>query len=211
MVRIKFCGITNLQSAKSAIEAGADAIGFVFTNSKREVTPEQAKHIISQLPPFVTAVGVFVDERLELVNEIANFCQLDFIQLHGSESSEYCRLVERPVVKSIKVRNAGDLEDMHVYAEAVRGILFDSHVHGKSGGTGKSFPWEHIVSIQDKSKVILAGGLNVDNIEEAILKTRPYAVDVSSGIETNNVKDPLKMHEFVNRVRNCVMKISSDK
>lgn len=202
MVRIKFCGITDIYSANAAVKAGADAIGFVFSKSKREVTPEQAVNIIKELPPYLKTIGVFVDEDLDQLNKIVNFCKIDVVQLHGSESVEYCRGVEHPVVKSFKIRNANDLAGVNEYSDVVSGILLDTYVEGASGGTGETFPWEYVASIQDSSKLIIAGGLHVGNIEEAIATSRPYAVDVSSGIEHEGVKDIRKMCDFVNRVRN---------
>ncbi|MFC0562540.1 phosphoribosylanthranilate isomerase [Halalkalibacter alkalisediminis] len=202
MVRIKFCGLTDKYSAMAAVEAGADSIGCVFAASKRKVTPEQAKEIIESLPPYVSTVGVFVDETLDRINEIAEYCQLDLLQLHGSETPEYCRQIKRPVVKTIKVRKASDLDQAAAYKQVVRGFLLDAYVEGASGGTGHTFPWEHVAKAQGMSPIILAGGLRADNVKEAIFKTRPYAVDVSSGIETDGFKDPRKMIEFVQRVRN---------
>lgn len=202
MVQIKLCGFTEMEAAKAAVEAGTDAIGFVFTNSKRRVSPEKAREIIASIDPFVTTVGVFVNEELKLINEIAEYSRLDLLQLHGSESPEYCRRVIRPVIKTIKVCKASDLDMINKYKNVTRGILLDSHVPGVSGGTGKSFPWEYVTGIQEKHPIILAGGLTVDNVEEAILKVRPAAVDVSSGVETDGVKDPQKIFEFVRRVQN---------
>ncbi|GIN92708.1 phosphoribosylanthranilate isomerase [Siminovitchia terrae] len=202
MVRIKFCGLTDKHSAKTAVEAGADAIGFVFAASKREVTPEQAKEIIESLPPYVSTVGVFVDETLDRINEIAEYCQLDMLQLHGSETPEYCHHIKRPAVKAIKVRKASDLDQAAAYKQVVRGLLLDAYVEGASGGTGHTFPWEYAAKARGMDPIVLAGGLRADNVEEAIIKISPFAVDVSSGIESDGVKDPRKMIEFVQRVRN---------
>ncbi|MFP7736734.1 phosphoribosylanthranilate isomerase [Priestia aryabhattai] len=203
MVRIKFCGIKDIRSAKVSVEAGADAIGFVFANSKRKVTPEQAKDIIDKLPPYVTTVGVFVNEKVDDLNKISRYCKLDLVQLHGGEDIQYCKNVERPIVKAIGVRNISDLEKVYEYDRYVSGILLDAYAEGTFGGTGHTFPWEYISTIRNKSKLIIAGGLHIDNVEKAILQTNPYAVDVSSGIEHKGIKDASKMYEFVSRVRNC--------
>ncbi|MNI04288.1 N-(5'-phosphoribosyl)anthranilate isomerase [compost metagenome] len=203
MVRIKICGLTDLDAANAAIQAGADAIGFVFTKSKREISPERARTIISALPPYVTTVGVFVDEDLDRLNEITNYCRLDAVQLHGAESPDYCTKTIRSAIKAIKVREANDLAAIDDYKQVVQGILLDTYVQGATGGTGHPFPWEYASIAHEKAAIILAGGLHVNNVEEAIRKVHPYAVDVSSGVETNGVKDSFKMREFINRVRCC--------
>lgn len=201
MVRVKICGITDQASAWAAVEAGADAIGFVFTMSKREIAPDAAKAIIQSLPPYVTTVGVFVDEPLHRLNDLANYCRLDLIQLHGDESPVYCEHVDRPVVKTIKVKEASDLQLISAYKHVTRALLLDAYVAGEAGGTGHKLPWHLAVRAHEQGTIILAGGLDARNVEEAILATRPFAVDVSSGVETDGRKDQHKMLAFVQQAR----------
>lgn len=199
MARVKICGITGADIALGAVEAGADALGFVFAESRRRLTPEAAREIIRKLPPFVTTVGVFVNEDLATVCRIADYCGLDLVQLHGSESPEYCREVNRPVLKAIRVAGAGDLEQMARYQ--VRGFLLDTFIPGQPGGTGQTFPWHLAREAGKYGNIIVAGGLNPDNVHQALTEAEPYGVDVSSGVETDGVKDLAKIREFISRVR----------
>ncbi len=201
MVRVKICGITSLDVALAAVEAGADALGFVFAESRRRVTPDQARDIIGKLPPFINTVGVFVDEELDSINQIANFCGLDIVQLHGTETPEYCRQVNRPVLKAIKVATAQDLEQIEQYQDLVRGYLLDTLLPGQSGGTGITFPWQLAKAANKYGPIIVAGGLTPDNVSEALAVAEPFGVDVSSGVETAGTKDLIKIREFINRVR----------
>lgn len=199
MVKVKICGITDADTALQVAEAGADALGLVFAPSRRQVTPEQAKEIISQLPPFITKVGVFVNESVEQVNEIASFCGLDVVQLHGQESPDYCRQIVRPVVKSISVKNADSLVAINTYQ--VQAFLFDTFHPEQAGGTGQAFDWSLTTMAQTKAPIILAGGLNPQNVREAIETARPYGVDVSSGVETDGVKDLQKIAAFISQAK----------
>ncbi|WP_222429805.1 phosphoribosylanthranilate isomerase [Paenibacillus agilis] len=205
IVRVKICGLTTIEAALAAVDAGADSIGFVFTSSKREMTPENAKRIIQLLPPYVTTTGVFVNEELHIVNDIAAYCHLDLVQLHGQESPQYCEQVIRPVVKTISIRSEDDLSQIDAYTHEnnVRAILLDTHVDGATGGTGQPFPWKFAVGASEKRAIILAGGLHVGNVARAIEQVRPYAVDVSSGVETEGVKDRYKMRKFVQEVHSA--------
>jgi phosphoribosylanthranilate isomerase len=205
MTRIKICGLTDKETAWAAVESGVDAIGFVFTPSKRKVTPDRAREIIRSMPPYVSITGVFVDTDLAVLNDTAEYCRLDLVQLHGEESPEYCAGSVRPVVKTLKIRSAADLEAMQAYRHAVRAFLLDSYVPGSFGGTGQTFPWEYAEAVQGRAPIILAGGLHAGNVMEAIRRTKPYGVDVSSGVETDGVKDPVKMFEFVQAVRSGEM------
>ncbi|MFZ3172196.1 MAG: phosphoribosylanthranilate isomerase [Carboxydocellales bacterium] len=199
MTRVKICGITDLTIALGAVAAGADAIGFVFAESRRRISPNAAQLIIKNLPPFVTTVGVFVDEALTTLNEIANYCGLDVVQLHGSESPQYCQQVKRPVLKAIRIATAADLEQMAEYE--VRGFLLDTFIPGQLGGTGQTFPW-HLARAGDKNHpIIVAGGLTPDNVQQALAQAEPFGVDVSSGVETDGIKDLAKIQKFINRVR----------
>ncbi|USB31717.1 phosphoribosylanthranilate isomerase [Paenibacillus sp. YPG26] len=209
MVRVKICGLTSKESAWAAIEAGADAVGFVFAEGRRKIHPELVKEIIRTLPPYITTTGVFVNEELNRVNQIAELCGLDLIQLHGDESPDYCSLVARPVVKTIHMGAEGaDHEDsLNQYEGVVRGLLLDTYVKGETGGTGKTFPWEDVQKLRIRTPVILAGGLHSGNVAQAIRLTQPFSVDVSSGVETNGMKDPVKMTDFVQAVRDCQLAI----
>lgn len=199
MTRIKICGITSLEVALAAAESGADALGFVFAPSSRRIQPDLAREIISQLPPFVIAVGVFVNEKPEVVCQIAEYCRLHLIQLHGEETPEYCQNLNWPVVKAIRVAAQEHLAPMAGYR--VQGFVLDSLVAGQQGGTGKTLPWELAREAAQYGKIILAGGLSQDNVTTAISRASPYGVDVSSGVETDGVKDLAKIREFTMRVR----------
>jgi phosphoribosylanthranilate isomerase len=198
MIQVKICGITRLEDAQAAVDAGADALGFVFyPPSPRYVTAEQAERIIRTLPPFVTTVGLFVDVALDRVNEVAARCGLDRIQLHGRETPEFCRQITRPVIKAIRIRNAESLT--HVPDYKVAAYLLDAYVEGAlPGGTGASFSWELAARAMPYGPVILAGGLTPENVEVAIAQIRPYGVDVSSGVErAPGIKDHRKVREFI--------------
>jgi phosphoribosylanthranilate isomerase len=182
-----------------AANAGADAIGFVFAPSRRRVTVEQARAIAAQLPPFVTKVGVFVDEDPDRVRDIANAVRLDAVQLHGGETPEYAAALELPVIKAVRVRDAASLDGMRTYRVAA--FLLDSFEPDVAGGTGKPFDWALGAGLAAPAPVVLAGGLTAENVREAIDIVRPFGVDVSSGVETGGRKDPGKIREFIARVR----------
>ncbi|MNH84225.1 N-(5'-phosphoribosyl)anthranilate isomerase [compost metagenome] len=209
MVRVKICGLTSKESAWAAALAGADAIGFVFAEGRRKITPVLAREIIRSLPPYITTTGVFVNEELNQVNQIADFCRLDLLQLHGDESPEYCSRAVRPVVKTVHM-GAGVHDDEYIqnrYGERVRAFLLDTYVAGETGGTGQTFPWENVQKMRIRTPIILAGGLHPGNVAEAIRLSQPFSVDVSSGVETNGQKDPVKMQEFVQAVRSCPLAV----
>lgn len=197
MVKVKICGITCLDDALVAVDAGADALGFVFfAKSPRHVFPEQAAAIIRRLPPFVQTVGLFVDEPLKMVNETADLCGLDIVQLHGSESPEYCDAVARRVIKAFRVRDITCLEPMNSYRTAA--FLLDAWSPTAHGGTGRTFNWEVASCAAQVNRIILAGGLTPDNVAEAIQQVRPYGVDVSSGVEFSpGKKDGRKLADFI--------------
>jgi phosphoribosylanthranilate isomerase len=203
MVRIKICGITNVQDALSAIHFGADAIGFVFhQKSPRVVDPETAGTIISEIPPFVTTVGVFVDEEKQRIEQIARNIGLDVVQLHGSESPEACFMSVR-VIKAIRVRELTDLEPLNSYN--VSAFLLDTFSPHSAGGTGQAFNWDIAVEAKNFGRIILAGGLTPDNVEEAVRMVQPYGIDVSTGVEGNEKgrKDREKLKSFINTARNA--------
>jgi phosphoribosylanthranilate isomerase len=202
MVRIKICGITNLKDALLAAALGADALGFIFyPRSPRALAPETARDIIAQLPPFITTVGVFVDEEAATVRELAARVGLDWLQLHGNESPEYCRSLGRRVIKGFRIKNQSSLADLAVYRDAVQALLLDTYIKGLPGGTGESFDWQLAREARQFGPIILAGGLTPDNVSLAIKTAQPQAVDVASGVEAApGKKDPEKRRAFFEAV-----------
>ncbi|MDK2820236.1 MAG: phosphoribosylanthranilate isomerase [Clostridia bacterium] len=200
MVKVKICGIKTWEEAKSVIDLGVDIIGFVFAKSPRQVKPETAKEIIKKLPPFVTSVGVFVNEPKDRLIEIAYYCQLDILQLHGDETPEYCEGISKRLIKAFRVKDTSYLEAMKLYKN-VKGFLLDAYVKGVAGGTAKTFNWELAKTASSSGRpIILAGGLTPKNVGKAIKIVKPYAVDVSSGVETNGYKDPVKIAAFLKAI-----------
>lgn len=202
MTRVKICGITSLEDALTAVEAGADALGFVFfAKSPRHIFPEQAARIISQLPPFVQAVGLFVNEEADTVNEVADLCRLDLVQLHGDEPPDYCRQIKRRVLKAFRVRSLTCLDPIKNYQ--VAGYLLDTFSPSFYGGTGLSFNWEIAAeAVKRHQRIVLAGGLTPDNVAEAISQVQPWAVDVSSGVEAApGKKDRDKLRAFLRNAK----------
>jgi phosphoribosylanthranilate isomerase len=201
MVRIKICGITNIEDALSAVDFGADAMGFVFhQKSPRAVDPETAGTIISEIPPFVTTVGVFVDENKQRIEQIAGDIGLDVVQLHGYEPPEACFMSVR-VIKAIRVRELTDLEQLRMYN--VSAFLLDTFSPYSAGGTGQTFNWDIAVEARKFGRIILAGGLSHDNVGEAVRLVQPYGVDVSTGVEgpEKGRKDREKLKLFINEAR----------
>lgn len=203
MVRIKICGITNIEDALAAVEAGADALGFVFYNkSPRNISPDQAAALIRRLPPFVQTVGLFVNEELAVVNGIADRCGLDIVQLHGDETPEYCSGVRRRLIKAFRVKDETCLDLINGYDVAA--CLLDAWSPTAYGGTGKTFNWEIAAAAAASKRIILAGGLTPENVAAAVRAVRPYAVDVSSGVESApGIKDPEKMRSLVRNARSA--------
>lgn len=201
-VRSKICGITRIEDALAAAEAGADAIGLVFyPKSPRAVNVQQARAIIATLPPFVTTVGLFVNASRCELNEILDAVPLDLLQFHGDETPADCDGYLRPWIKALRVRPGDDLEaSCRQYAKA-SGILLDTYVAGVPGGTGEAFDWSLIPEHLSKP-IILAGGLSADNVGAAIAQVSPYAVDVSGGVEqARGIKDPARIEAFMRAVR----------
>jgi phosphoribosylanthranilate isomerase len=198
MVRIKICGITNLEDALLAAELGADALGFIFyPQSPRKVTPETAQEIIAQLPPFVASVGVFVDEEAAVVRDLAARVGLDWVQLHGQESPEYCRSLGRRVIKGFRIQNADSLILLADYRGAAQALLLDTYTKGQVGGTGTAFDWRLAREAKQYGRIILAGGLTPENVAQAIAAAQPAAVDAASGTEAApGRKDPAKLRAF---------------
>ncbi|MEE9523906.1 MAG: phosphoribosylanthranilate isomerase [Thermodesulfovibrionales bacterium] len=203
MVKVKICGITNPDDALAAAEYGANALGFVFyEKSPRYVTPQSVAKIINELPPFVMTVGVFVNENSSKIKEIMQITGLNIVQLHGDESREMCNIWPR-VIKAFRMREFTDLERLKDYN--VSAYLLDAYDPNIPGGTGQAFNWDIALEADKLGKVILAGGLNPDNIAEAVKRVLPYAVDVSSGVEKEKgKKDMDKMKLFIERAKSVI-------
>jgi len=201
-VRSKICGITRIEDALAAAQAGADAIGFVFyAKSPRAVDVRQARAIIAELPPFVTTVGLFVNASRCELNEILEVVPLDLLQFHGDETPQDCEGYHRPWIKALRVRPGDDLEAACQLYAGARGILLDTYVAGVPGGTGEAFDWS-LVPAHLSKPIILAGGLSADNVGQAIAQVRPYAVDVSGGVEqAKGIKDAVKIEAFMQAVK----------
>jgi phosphoribosylanthranilate isomerase len=193
MIPVKICGITNLEDARSAVNSGASALGFIFYDkSPRYILPETASQIAADLKEQVSFTGVFVDKTLDYVHAAIEEMGLNFIQLHGNESPDYCREVQLPVIKVFRVAPNFDAGIMKYYD--VHAFLFDTYEKGKPGGTGDIFNWKFIGDLQTDTPIILSGGLGVENILDAINAVCPSAVDVSSSVESKpGVKDEKKM------------------
>lgn len=204
MTRVKICGITNYSDAKASVDFGADAIGFIFyKKSKRYIKPIEAKKIINKLPPFFVKVGVFVNENYEVILKIASNLKLNAIQLHGSENLSFCKKISKyfSVIKAIPIEKIDDPLAGLKYKNYAT-ILFDTKTKN-FGGSGKTFDWNIILKYKNKfENFILSGGLNLENVEYAIKLLKPYAVDVSSGVESQiGVKDHKKLKKFIEIVK----------
>jgi phosphoribosylanthranilate isomerase len=183
--RIKVCGMREMAEVAAVVEAGADAIGLIFVaQSPRCLDPERAREIVASLPPFVDAVGVFVDQEIPVVNEIVRDCGLTEVQLHGAESPAYCAQINCRIIKAFRVRASLTTEDLAPYAGAVAGFLFDTFHEKIAGGTGDTFDWHLLEKIASPRPVILAGGLTPENVGAAVRQVRPFAVDLNSGVES---------------------------
>ncbi len=198
MVKVKICGITNVEDALMAVELGADAIGFVFySKSPRCVDKETAREIIKSLPPFVSKVGVFVDEKEDVVREIRDYCGLTLLQFHGNESSEYCARFCN-VIKAFRVKDKSSLLQVREYEPYVSAVLFDTYKEGIAGGTGDVFDLGVFRGVSFGKPVVLSGGMDVSNVGSAVMSVGPYAVDCSSGVESAfGRKDHEKMKRFI--------------
>ena len=202
-VRIKICGITNLADARLAVELGADALGFIFyRQSKRSVAPVLAAEICRALPPFVTKVGVFVNETSTGIQQVLTDCRLDVVQLHGEELPGFCRQLPVKVIKAIRVRDADSLRTAAEYD--VDALLLDTYTAEQWGGTGQTFDWSLVQQAKAglRSPIILSGGLTPENVGGAIRQAEPFAVDVASGVESApGRKDPEKLRRFIKACR----------
>lgn len=211
MTRIKICGIRDETQALAAVEAGADFIGLVFAPSRRQISPARAREIayaVKRTSGGTKMVGVFANTPSSQVNELADFCALDWVQLSGDESWEYCREVTRPVIKVIRIDQQSPEELNAEISAGSRSLprqefmtLLDSRVEGRYGGTGESFNWNLAQQITERFRVIIAGGLDPKNVARLIERVAPWGVDVSSGVETKGVKDTSKIRAFIGAVR----------
>jgi len=207
MVKVKVCGITNREDAFGAVKAGADALGFIlYCGSKRYVKPKEVRKITAELPPFVSKVGVFVNEDPRDVLEILSYAHLDFAQLHGDETPEDCDYVgAHRVIKVFRLKSKEEVERIEPYVGKVRAILLDTYDAKVYGGTGKPFDWEIAVAVKERFPelpLILSGGLTPENVSQAVKTVNPYAVDVCSGVEKGfRIKDINKIKTFTMKAK----------
>ena len=196
-VKVKVCGMTSLKDALNAVEGGADAVGFIFyKKSLRSVTMKTVREIVLELPPFVDTVGVFVDETAEQINKIADYCNLDIIQLHGDESPTFCKKIRRKVIKAFRIKDMQSVKKLSSFQ--VSGFLLDTFSENLHGGTGKVFDWNLALPAKKFGPVIMAGGLTPNNVQQAVRQIRPYGVDVCSGVESEpGIKDHKKVRAFL--------------
>ena len=201
-VRIKICGLTRVQDVQSAVVAGADALGFVlYPPSPRAVTSAKAAELIQSVPAFVTTVALFVNETALEVERALTESQFDLLQFHGDESAEFCRQFNRPYMKAIRVRSAQDIHDAVQQYPDAKALLLDAYVENLPGGTGQAFDWRLIPELS--IPWVLAGGLNANNVADALIQVQPFAVDISGGVEARKgIKDEQKIKDFINEVRN---------
>jgi phosphoribosylanthranilate isomerase len=195
--RVKICGITNTEDARHAAICGADALGFVFyPGSPRFVDPDTARRIITDLPPLVTTVGLFVNEHPARIREMVEFCGLSTVQLHGDEEPDQCSYPPCRVIKALRLK--GQMGNEIFASYKVSALLLDAYVPNQFGGTGHRCDWEQAAAVAAQHRVILAGGLNSENVAEAVRQVRPYGVDASSGVEKKpGQKDPEKVARFI--------------
>ena len=201
MTKVKICGLTNLEDALVAAEAGADTLGFVlYSKSPRCVKSKTVKEIIRQLPPYVTTVGVFANAGADEILDVMEECGLDLAQLQGDEPPSVCERLGPKAIKAIRVKNRDSLASMEDYS--VRAFVLDTYTKENFGGTGKRFDWDLALEAKQYGRVILAGGLTPENVREAMQKVRPYGVDVSSGVERRiGRKDAEKVRQFIVRAK----------
>ena len=201
MTKVKICGIKNLQDAIIAADYGADAIGFVFAKSIRKVSKEKVRAIVRKLPPFVTTVGLFVDETAEEIEAAYRFCGLDAVQLHGNEPPNIInKLKDIKTIKAFRIQNEKDIIPIKKYKP--HAILLDGYSENQMGGTGTSFDWKIVKKLKTTTPIIVAGGLTPLNVSQAIKIVNPYGVDVSSGVERDRgVKDKRLIKKFIDAVK----------
>lgn len=199
MTKVKICGLKQEEEIEFANQLQPEYVGLVFANSSRQINLEQARGLLKNLNRKIKKVGVFVNMDKQEVVHIANSCRLDVLQFHGDETPDYCNRFEQEVWKAFQIKNEESF--MRIEQYAVDGYLLDSYMEGQVGGSGKTFPWELVQNLNRVKLLITAGGLNADNVEEAIGIMKPHVVDVSSGVEVNGKKDYEKMKLFIKKVR----------
>jgi len=197
---VKICGITKLQDAVSAARFGADAVGFVFADSPRKVTPKQARKIAKAMPAGPEKVGVFVNRPLDEIEEIVEYCGLDLVQLHGDEDPAYCSMLGERAIKALRVRGSTDLAKVDKYP--CRAVLLDGYENAGRGADDSGFDWRMVSVFDAGLPIIVAGGLTPYNVGKAITTARPFGVDVSSGVEAApGIKDPVLIYRFIEKAR----------
>ncbi len=204
MFRVKICGVTRPIDVQMIAKAGADAIGFQMSMGPRKITPLQAKRLIKRIPPWVTPVGVFVNEALSKVKRLIKLCGFQVVQLHGEETESYCEKINVPVIKVIRMKNAMAYNDFQGFRVAA--FLLDSYNKNIPGGTGQmfQFSWARKAVQKLPAPVLIAGGLTSDNVQKAIRFSRAFGVDVSSGVEARpGLKDPRKVSLFIRRAQSA--------
>ncbi len=202
-VKIKICGITSVEDAVAISQLGVDAMGCIMVKeSSRYVTQEKVAEIFSSLPPFIARVLVLVNEPIQSAMETAKYVKATCVQLHGEETVEYCQQWNIPVIKAFRVSNREDLKKIEPYRSIINGILVDAYDESVRGGTGKTIAWDIFSDFKIKERLILSGGLKLDNIQEALQKVQPYAVDINSGVELSpGVKDIKKVQQILKMIR----------
>lgn len=198
-MKIKICGIRRKEDIAYVNELKPDYVGFIFAKSTRQVRPHEAKELIDLLDKSIKKVGVFVNEDKESIKQIARDCSLDVLQLHGDEKPEFIIDFKEEIWKSFSIKDEESLKNIDCYK--VEGYLLDTFIDGKRGGTGENFNWDLVPHLHKERFIILAGGLNIQNINRAIERVRPHVVDINSGIEIDGYKDFNKMKAIIERVR----------
>ncbi len=202
MIRVKICGLTNTNDALAAQQAHADFLGFIFSESARQITLDRASSIVQHIPPHCERVGVFVNESKDFISEAIDAAHLTLVQLHGDESPEFCYRLSRPVIKAFRISDEQSIERINEYD--IPYILLDTYVRGKIGGTGKVFNWDLAKQAQQRFPTIrffIAGGLNIDNVADCIDTIQPFCVDTSSGVEKEpGRKNHARLREFIEKV-----------
>ena len=202
-IKVKVCGITDFKDASIAVDLGADALGFIFADSPRQITPQKARDIIRTIPPFITTVGVFVDKGLAAIRKVVHDCGLDLVQLHGDEPPDLCHELMPYAIKALRIKNEASLRISRTYHGNVRALLLDTYSIDMVGGTGKTFDWPLAGKIKKLGiPIILAGGLGPSNIVDAIRTVQPYAVDINSGVEEcPGKKSHILMKDLLEKVK----------
>ena len=219
MTKVKICGLSQVEHALAATEAGADFLGLVFARSRRQVSPEHALPLVTavhNLNPHPALVGVFANAAIEEVNRIADYCHLDWVQLSGDESGHYCRQIKRPIIKVIHVTESKTTTQIVAEIETVYKLnlkhdlicMLDTAAGNVYGGTGETFDWRLAEQIATSFPVIIAGGLTPENVGKLVQQVKPWGVDVSTGVETDGQKDIAKIREFLRTVRQAERNVS---